>query len=108
MLYSKNKKTIDDEAKKAAIKIALFDGCPNTRFNRPLLDSGENTFTEQYPYFFEKLFNYRFNDFILSCQPISKFKGGDKAKGSLFEVKLKILDLRKDLEKNGIRNKMGI
>lgn len=108
MVYGKSKKTIDAEANKAALKTVLFDGCPDTPYNKPLLDSGEATISEQYPSYFDNLYNYRISDFISLCLPVSSFKKGDKAKGTLYEVQVKVLLLRRDLEKNGIRNKMGI
>lgn len=108
MVYSKSKKTIDADAQYAAIKTVLFDGCPDTPYNKALLDSGEATSFEQHPSYFDNLYNFRLGDFILSCSPVSKFKEGDKAKGTLYEVQVKVLPLRKDLEKNRIRNKMGI
>ncbi|WP_298074222.1 hypothetical protein [uncultured Bacteroides sp.] len=108
MVYSKSKKTIDADAQYAAIKTVLFDGCPDTPYNKPLLDSGEATSFEQYPSYFDNFYNYRIGDFILNCLPASSFKKGDKAKGTLYEVQVKVLLLRKDLEKNGIINKMGI
>lgn len=108
MVYGKSKKTIDADAQNAAIKTVLFEGCPNTPYNKPLLESGEITSFEQHPSYFDNLYNYRFYDFISGYSPVSSFKKGDKAKGTLYEVQIKVLLLRKDLDKNGIRNKMGI
>ncbi|MDE6216039.1 hypothetical protein [Bacteroides sp.] len=107
-VYGKNKKTIDADAQYAAIRVALFDGCPNTMYNKPLLDDGETTSFEQYPSYFDGLYNYRLSDFIASCIAVSKFKGADKKKGTLYEIQVKVLQLKKDLEKNGIKNKIGI
>lgn len=108
MVYGKSKKTIDTDAKNAAIKTVLFNGCPDTPYNKPLLDSGEITISEQHPSYFENLYTYRIGDFISQCLQASSFKKGDKAKGTLYEVQVKVLLLRRDLEKNGIRKKIGI
>lgn len=107
-VYGKNKKTINTDAQCAAIKIALFDGCPNTMYNKPLLEDGATTSYEQYPSYFDDLYNYRFSDFISSCIAVSKFKGADKKKATLYEIQVKVLQLRKDLEKNGFKNKLRI
>lgn len=108
MVYGKSKKTIDTDAKCAAVRAVLFDGCPNTLFMKPLLEDGEATSFQQYSSYFHNLYNCRLDDFILEYYPVSKFKGGDKSKGTLYEIQLNVLQLRKDLEKNGIRRKMGI
>lgn len=108
MVYGKSKKTIDADAKYAALKNVLFDGCPNTPYNKSLLEDGEETSFEDNPSYFNNLYNNRLNDFIVSCSALSKFKRGDNKKGTLYEIKVKVLQLRKDLEKNGIRKKLGI
>ena len=108
MVYGKSKKTIDADAQYAAVRAALFDGCPNTAYSKPLLDMGETAAFRQYPNYFESLYYDSLSDFISGCLAMSKFKGGDKKKGTLYEVQVKVLLLRKDLEKNGIRTKMGI
>ena len=108
MVYGKSKKTIDIDAQYAAIRTVLFDGCPNTAYSKPLLDMGETTAFKQYPNYFESLNYDSLSDFISGCSAVSKFKGGDNNKGSLYEVQVKVLLLRKDLEKNGIKTKMGI
>ena len=108
MVYGKSKKTIDADAQYAAIRIALFDGCPNTVYSKPLLDMGESTAFKQYPSYFENLYNNRLRDFVSNSFAVSKYKKGDSMKGTLYEVQVKVLMLRKDLEKNGIKTKMGI
>ena len=108
MVYGKSKNTIDADAQYAAIRTMLFDGCPNTAYNKPLLDIGEATAFRQYSNYFESLCSDRLNDFISNCLAISKFKKGDKKKGTLYEVQVKVLLLRKDLEKNRIKTKIGI
>lgn len=107
-IYCTKKKIIDAEAQYAAIRIALFDGCPNTPFNKPLLEDGEATSFQQHPEYFDNLYNYRLPDFISACIATSDFKKGDKNKATIYEVDVKVLQLRKDLEKNNIRRKMGL
>lgn len=108
MVYGKSKKTIDADAQYAAVRAVLFEGCPNTAYKNPLLDDGEATSFEQFPNYFYNLYNNRLSDFVLSSSALSKFKCGDKLKGTLYEIQIKVLALRKDLEKNGIKKNMGI
>lgn len=108
MVYGQSKKTISNDARLAAVRIALFEGYPATAFDKPLLDDGEATSTGHHPGYFEALYRSRLNDFIPQCTALSEYKKGDKAKGTLYEIDINILQLRKDLEKNGIRKKMGI
>ena len=108
-VYSKNKKTVTQEAQYAAIRTILFDGCPDTQYNKkPLLEDGEQTSMQQHPSYFSNLYTYRLSDFILSSEALSKFKKADKEKATLYKIEVKVLQLRKDLEKNNIRKKMGL
>lgn len=107
-IYCKDKKSVDNEARSAAVRIALFDGCPQTRFTKPLLDEGEATSYQKHSEYFDNLYGYRLNDFISSCVATSKFKKADKEKGTSYIVEVKVLQLRKDLEKNHIKNRMGL
>lgn len=106
--FSKDKNTVDADAQCAAIRAILFDGIPDTQYRKPMLNDGEKTLTEKYPTYFDKLFNNRFTDFILDYDMLSKFKKADKDKSTLYEVRVKILQLRKDLEKNNIKKQIGI
>ena len=108
IVYGKSKKTIDTDAQYAAIRVVLFEGCPHTAYSKPLLDIGESTAFRQYPNYFKNLYYESLGDFVSDCLAVSKFKEGDKKKGTLYEVLVKVLLLRKDLEKKGIKNKMGI
>ncbi len=107
-IYCKNKKVIDTEAQYVAVRIALFDGCPDTQYNKPLLEDGEHTLFQQYPTYFEDLYNFRLGDFISNIVRISDFKKADKKGATQYEIDVKVLQLRKDLEKNNIKRKMGI
>ena len=106
--FSKDKNTVDADAQRAAIRTILFDGIPETQYRKPMLNDGEKTLTEQHPTYFYKLFNDRYTDFIIDYSMLSKFKKADKDKSTLYEVRVKILQLRKDLEKNNIRKQIGI
>ncbi len=108
MVYCKSKKTIDDDAQCAALKTVLFEGCPNTPYIKALLEDGEITSRESFPQYFDNLYNTRYADFINSCEATSPFKKGDKNKGTKYKVEVKVLNLRKDLEKNGIKKKTGL
>lgn len=108
-VYSKNKKTVTQEAQYAAIRTILFDGCPDSQYNKkPLLENGEQTAMQQHPSYFNNLYNNRISDFILSSEALSKFKKADKKKATLYKIEVKALQLRKDLEKNNIRKRMGL
>ena len=106
--FSKDKKYVDADAQCAAIRTVLFTGIPNTQYRTPLLEVGENTCYDEHPVYFEKLFTYRFLDFIEGYTMLSKFRKADKDKSTIYEVRVKILQLRKDLEKNNIRKRLGI
>lgn len=108
VVYCKDKKAVDSEAQIAALRVALFDGCPNTQYAKPLLEDGQRTSVQKYSYYFDDLFNYRFPDFISSFNSLSKFKKGDTKKGTEYEITVKALSLRKDLEKNKIKRKFGL
>jgi hypothetical protein len=106
-LQSNSKKTLEADALIAAIKIVLFEGMPSTQYNKALLQIGEKTALQQYDTYFADLFeNGRYTDFIKSSKQLSKFKKAEN-KGTLFEVEVKILQLRKDLEGNRILTKIG-
>ena len=106
--FCKSKKLVDTEVQCAAIRAILFDGIPDTQYRKPMLTDGEKTLTEMHPVYFNKLFGERFSDFILDYTMLSKFKDSDKDNSTLYEVKVKILQLRRDLEKNNIKKQIGL
>lgn len=108
VVFSKSKKNVDSDAQKAAIKIVLFNGCPTTTYTRPLAEDGERTSFEKHPEYFTQLLTNRFSDFISNYIPTSKFKKANKQKGTSYQVDVKALQLRKDLEKNKIKRRLGI
>lgn len=104
---SQNRKTFENDALIAAIKVVLYEGVPDSQYNKPLLSVGDKTAYQEHEAYFTDFFeNGRFTDFIKSFKQLTKFKKAEN-KGTLFEVEIKILQLRRDLEKNRISNKMG-
>ena len=108
LVYGKSKKKIDVEAQCAALRVVLFEGCQNTPYAKALMEDGEITSIEKYPHYFDNLYNGRYADFINSYRSTSAFKKGDNKKGTEYIVEVKILNLRKDLEKNGIKRNLGL
>lgn len=108
VVYANSKKTVDAEAQYAAVRTVLFDGCPNTPYSKALMEDGEVTSVEKYPQYFDRLYGGRYSDFIASYEATSAFKKGDKKKGTEYSIEVKVLNLRKDLEKNGIKRKLGL
>jgi len=108
IVYGQSKKKLDAEAQCAAVRAVLFDGCPNSPYSKPLMEDGEVTSIEKYPLYFERLYGGRYADFIASFGATSAFKKGDKQKGTEYTIEVKVLKLRKDLEKNRIRRNLGI
>ena len=108
VVYGKSKKTIDMEAQCAALRNVLFEGCPNTQYSKALMEDGEITSKEKYQQYFEVLFYRRYSDFIAFYESTSAFKKGDKKKGTEYVVEVKVLNLRKDLETNGVKRMIGL
>lgn len=108
VLYGAKKKDIYYHAKCAAIKILLFDGIGTGGYAKPLLSDGEHTVFQSYPSYIQNLYRKRYNDFIMNCTMESEFKKADAEKGTSFNVVVKASLLRRDLEKNGLKNKIGI
>jgi ABC-type transporter MlaC component len=96
------------EAQCAALRNVLFEGCPNTQYSKALMEDGEITSKEKYQQYFEVLLSKRYSDFITFYEATSAFKKGDKKKGTEYVVEVKVLNLRKDLETNGVKRKIGL
>lgn len=105
-VFCKDKQRIETEAKCAAIRAVLFDGAGVPPYVKPLLNEGEQTMKQTFPSYFDNLFTSRYPDFIRQCAAKSKFKRSEN-KSTLYEVEVKILLLRKDLEKNQIKRQIG-
>jgi len=108
VVYCKDKKKLDKEAKVAALRAVMFNGCPGTPYNKALLENGEQTCYQESPSYFENLWSERYADFIVSAVPISKFKKADKQKGTSYKIEVRVMQLRKDLEKNKIKKRFGL
>lgn len=72
------------------------------------MEDGEATSSEKHPQYMESLYNRRYSDFIASYSATSAFKKGDNKKGTEYIIEVKALNLRKDLEKNGIKKRLGL
>lgn len=107
-IFCKEKDVADKEAQCAAIRAVIFDGFPNTILHKPILAEGEKTMRENHSSYFEQLYSERYSDFVLAYRALSKYKKADKDKSTLYEVRVKVLSLRKDLEKNKVRKQFGL
>lgn len=106
--FADKKKTVDIEAKCAALRIVMFDGIEGTIYNKPLLNQGTSTIHDN-PSYFEELFNYRLSDFIKSAKMLSGFKKAEKGeKSTIYNVEVNYIQLKKDLEKNKIKKQLGL
>lgn len=103
----KDKKNLELEAQFAALKVLIFDGVPNTRFNRPFLKDGYKSSYALHPSYFQTLYNTTSFDYISEMETLSKFKKSDN-KTTKVKVTVKPLLLRRNLESNGIIKKMGL
>lgn len=107
-VFCDSKKEISLAAYLSGIRCVLFEGIPGTKFDKPLLSEGEVTLMDKNPTYFDGLYNRRYVDFVKECLMISKYKKSEVKKATLFQITIKALDLRKDLEKNNIKKKLGI
>lgn len=107
-VFCSDKEEIKEAACLAGIRCVMFEGIPKTKFNKPLLNEGEQTLISKNRAYFNDLYIERFNDYVKKCTMISKFKKSDIKKSTLFEVTIKVIELRKDLERNNIKTKFGI
>lgn len=96
------------EAQCAAMRIILFDGLPNTIYSRPLLSEGVSIIHENKSYF-DDIFLNRGSDFVKSISMDSDFKKALKGeKSTLFTVEVNYIQLKKDVEKHGIKKQFGL
>lgn len=107
-VYGNSKQTIYQDAAVAAIKAVMFEGIEGSLFSKPLLPQGERVCKQENPAYFTNLFNTTYADFVTNCTMKSKFKKADDDKSTLFEVEVKVIQLRRDLEKNKIRTKIAL
>lgn len=107
-VFCNSKKELSQAAYLAGIRCVMFEGIPNTRFSKALLSDGESTSIESHTAYFENLYGNRYIDFVKDCKMISKFKKSGDGQSTLFEITIHASRLRKDLEKNNIKRRMGI
>lgn len=107
-VYGKSKKTINQDAALAAVKAVMFEGIEESVFSKPLLPQGEQVCMQEHPAYFTNLFSTTYVDFVTNCSMKSKFKKADDDKSTLFEVEVKVIQLRRDLEKNKIKTKIAL
>ena len=107
-VFCNTKKNIEQAACLAGIRCVMFDGIPDTKFKQSLLNEGEQSSIEKNTVYFNDLYNRRYTDYVKKCVMLSKFKKADIKKATLFEVTIKVFELRKNLEKNKIKTKFGI
>ena len=97
-IFAEKKKSVEQEAKCAALRIILFDGLPGTIYNKPLLKQGTIAFRENEE-FFNDLFNNRLSDVVKTAVMESKFKKAEKGeKSTLYTVEVNYIQLKKELE----------
>lgn len=108
LTFCDDKKDLDQAAFLAGIRCVMYEGIPGTAFSKPLLSEGERTLIDQHPTYFEELYGRRYVDYIKECVMLSKFKKSGVGRSTLFEVTVKVIELRKDLEKNKIKKSFGI
>ncbi len=107
-VFCDSKKELNHAAYVAGIRCVMFEGIPGTRFSKPLLNEGEGTLIDKHPTYFEELYGWRYADYVKDCVLLSKFNKSGVGKSTLFEITVKAFELRKDLEKNKIKTKLGI
>ncbi len=103
----KDKKILEKEAEFAALKVLIFDGVPNTKYNRPFLKDGYKAAYTQNPTYFQTLYNNIAPDFVKEYEALSKFR---KSNNNTTKVRVivKPLVLRRNLETNGILKRIGL
>lgn len=107
-VFCDSKKELSQAAYLAGIRCVMFEGIPNTRFSKAILSDGESTSMESHPAYYESLYGNRYIDFVKDCKMLSKFKKSGDRQSTLFEITIHASRLRKDLEKNNVKTKLGI
>lgn len=103
----KDKKNLEKEAEFAALKVLIFDGVPNTKYNRPFMKEGYKAAYTRNPTYFQTLYNNIAPDFVKEYEVLTKFR---KSNDNTTKVKVivKPLLLRRNLETNGILKRIGL
>ena len=103
----KNKKLLEQESTNTVLGIIMFEGLPGTKFSKPLLSEGANTMQSEFPEYFNSLYNERGKDFVTNFKMLSDFKKGPN-KMTQIEITVKVMQLRKNLEKNKLIKHIGL
>ena len=107
-VFCDSKKTFEQSAYLSGLRCVLFDGIPGSKFSKPLLSEGERTLMDKHPDYFQELYGWRYADFLPECRQLTKLKKSGAYKTALMQMTVKVMNLRKDLEKNNIKTKLGI
>jgi hypothetical protein len=98
-----------NNAEMNAIDVILFRGVPESKQKMPLVGTNESAaMLENNPYFTEFYSGKRYKSFIVSASPVSGFmKIKGKQLQTTADVKVNIVNLRRDLEQAGVIRKFG-
>lgn len=107
-VFCETKKDVENAARLAALRCVIFEGIPDTRFKTALIPEGEATSIANHKDYYNSLYSRRYDDFIKDSTMISKFKKSGDRKSTIFEVTVHASRIRKDLEKNNIKTKLGL
>lgn len=107
--YGKNVKIASTDAELSAIKVLCFMGAPDTPFRLPLVPEGQMTAEKEHPDFFEDLYAGAFQKYIETSSIVTPFsKDARKRKCITLDVRVRVEQLRSNLEGAGIIRKFGL
>lgn len=108
-LYDVKKKNYRQDAINEALKMVLFRGAPNTKFNKPLCGSNEEEIISKHANYFKSLFDYRYDTFVSAFIPqVVGKKDETKKKAWIADVTVNARMLRDDLTEQKIIRKFGL
>lgn len=108
LVYARNEKNAVIEAKLYAINSLLFRGISGSSYSRPIIGTDEERIVNEHLDYFDSFYNSRYLSFITSAIPKSKLvKDETKRKCMVFDVSIKKLTLKRDLEDSGVIRKFG-
>lgn len=108
-LYDIKKKNFRQDAINEALKMVLFRGVPNTKFNKPLCGSNEAEIMSKNANYFNSLFGYRYDTFVSAFIPQVVGKKDETGKKAwVADITVNARQLRDDLTEQKIIRKFGI
>lgn len=108
-LYDVKKKNYRQEAINEALKMLLFRGAPDTKFNKPLCGSDEAEIMGKNANYFNSLFGYRYDTFVSAFIPqVAGKKDETGKKAWIADVTVNARQLRDDLTSQKIIRKFGL